>query len=207
MAQSTWWTSTYINSMCFPLITLRDDAGIHEGGECEVGEHKECDDALTCWHPGVVVDVVLGTKTRMMWARARWHQRWTRWHSREVEERRCGDEQQDPRERRRDVARLHVALGHAGGGGDTRARAGAGLAGGGAKPCAYSHAGQHGCRGERDQERRLFGGELSQRRAARERATASLTTGQCQRWFRMIHSIHPPNQNKCLYDPTSVMNR
>lgn len=146
--------------MCFPLITLRDDAGIHEGGECEVGEHKECDDALTCWHPGVVVDVVLG---------------------REVEERRCGDEQQDPRERRRDVARLHVALGHAGGGGDTRARAGAGLAGGGAKPCAYSHAGQHGCRGERDQERRLFGGELSQRRAARERATASLTTGQCQR--------------------------
>lgn len=53
-------------SMCFPLITLRDDAGIHEGGECEVGEHKECDDALTCWHPGVVVDVVLGTKTRMM---------------------------------------------------------------------------------------------------------------------------------------------
>lgn len=43
------------------LSTFGDDARVHEGGQGEVGDDEECDDALVGRHPGESVQVELAS--------------------------------------------------------------------------------------------------------------------------------------------------
>lgn len=46
-------------TICDAALTLWYDTRIHEGGQCEIGQHKERDDTLVGGHPRMAEQVVL----------------------------------------------------------------------------------------------------------------------------------------------------
>lgn len=53
------WVFFFNSNIQINLLTFWNDTGIHECGECKVGDNEESNETLIGWYPFVVVNVVL----------------------------------------------------------------------------------------------------------------------------------------------------